>query len=239
MTHTYQLLGMTCSSCEAKVKSNLLIVPDISAVEVSKEKKTVTITMEKHISLNTLQAALGGSESKYKISAIEHTERLEEVKSWVETYKPLILIFFYIISITLLIQLGNNHFDPMQWMRHFMAGFFLAFSFFKILNLKGFAESYAMYDIIAKRFSIWGFVYAFIELLLGFSYLINSEPYFTNVITLIVMIVSIIGVLQSVFNKRQIKCACLGVVFNLPMSTITIIEDLVMIIMASAMLLII
>ena len=51
------------------------------------------------------------------------------------------------------------------------------------------------------------------------------------------MTVSIIGVLQSVMNKRKIKCACLGDVFNLPMSTITIIEDALMIGMSVIMLL--
>ena len=50
------------------------------------------------------------------------------------------------------------------------------------------------------------------------------------------MTVSIIGVLQSVFNKRKIQCACLGAVFNLPMSTVTIIEDLLMITMSGIML---
>ena len=57
-----------------------------------------------------------------------------------------------------------------------------------------------------------------------------------NAATFLVMSVSIIGVLQSVFNKRKIKCACLGAVFNLPMSTITIIEDALMIVMSLAML---
>lgn len=49
------------------------------------------------------------------------------------------------------------------------------------------------------------------------------------------MSVSIIGVLQSVLNKRQIKCACLGAVFNLPMSSVTIIEDALMIVMSGVM----
>jgi len=44
----------------------------------------------------------------------------------------------------------------MRWMNHFMAGFFLVFSFFKLLNLKGFAESYSMYDIVAKHWNGWG-----------------------------------------------------------------------------------
>lgn len=52
------------------------------------------------------------------------------------------------------------------------------------------------------------------------------------------MTVSIIGVLQSVLNKRKIQCACLGAVFKLPMSTVTIIEDALMITMSVAMLLI-
>jgi hypothetical protein len=50
------------------------------------------------------------------------------------------------------------------------------------------------------------------------------------------MSVSIIGVLQSVLNKSKIKCACLGAVFQLPMSTVTIVEDGLMIAMSASML---
>jgi hypothetical protein len=52
----------------------------------------------------------------------------------------------------------------------------------------------------------------------------------------VVMSLSIIGVLESVFNHRKIRCACLGTVFNLPMSTVTIIEDALMIAMSGWML---
>ena len=121
-------------------------------------------------------------------------------------------------------------------MRFFMAGFFLSFSFFKLINLKGFAESYAMYDVVAKKIPAWGYVYAFIELGLGVAFAVNFNPVVTNWITLIVMTISIVGVLQSILNKRKIQCACLGAVFNLPMSTLTIIEDLLMIAMSAAML---
>lgn len=47
---------------------------------------------------------------------------------------------------------------------------------------------------------------------------------------------SSIGVIQSVLNKKTIQCACLGAVFNLPMSTVTIVEDLLMVVMAGIML---
>lgn len=236
MKHTYQITGMTCANCEAKVKSALLSLPDIESAEVSKATGTATITMTKHIALSELQKAIG-EKGNYKITAEHHSETAEQAKSWLETYKPILLIFAYITSITLLVQFNNHHFMPMQWMQHFMAGFFLTFSFFKLLNLSGFAESYAMYDVIAKRIPAWGYVYAFTELALGIAYLTNFNPQITNAVTFIVMSVSIIGVLQSVMNKKKIQCACLGAVFNLPMSTVTIIEDALMIAMSGAMIL--
>ncbi len=234
MVHTYQISGMTCESCEAKVKSALLMIENVTNVEVSKDDNSATITMEKHIALDSLQKALP---EKYQISALHHNEMTEQTKSWLETYKPILLIFFYITLVTLLIQFITPAFDEMQWMRHFMAGFFLVFSFFKLLNLKGFAESYVMYDVVAKQIPAWAYLYAFIELGLGIAYLIHFNPLVTNAVTFVVMSISIIGVLQSVLNKKKIQCACLGAVFNLPMSTVTIIEDALMIVMSGFMLL--
>lgn len=236
MTHTYQVTGMTCGSCEANVKSALMTIENVSSVEVSKETNTAKVTMDKHIALSEFQKALGGNESRYRISAIEHNEAAEQAKSWLVTYKPIMTIFAYITAITLLIQTQNDSFNLMQWMRHFMAGFFLVFSFFKMLNLKGFAESYVMYDVVARKIPIWAYLYAFVELGLGIANLIDFNPVVTNAATFIVMSLSIIGVLQSVLNKKQIKCACLGAVFNLPMSTVTIIEDALMIVMSGVML---
>lgn len=238
MTHTYQLKGMTCTSCEAKVKNSLLSFPDITAVEVSKDNSTATITMEKHISLNTLQQALTKAGEKYHIATLEHSEAAEETKSWLATYKPILIIFAYITTISLITSQMNNQIHWMHFMNSFMAGFFLTFSFFKMLNLKAFAESYAMYDVIAKRFKQWGYIYAFTELALGIAYILNFNPFITNLAALIVMSVSIIGVLQSVLNKTKIQCACLGTVFQLPMSTVTIIEDALMIVMSATMLMI-
>ncbi len=233
MTHTYKLTGMTCSSCEAKVKSALLTIENVTNVTVSKDAETATITMGKHIALSDLQKVL---DNKYQLSAINHNEIAEQTKSWFETYKPILLIFFYILLVTALVQTQNTKFDFMEAMQHFMSGFFLIFSFFKLLNLKGFAESYVMYDVLAKQIPVWAYLYVFIELGLGIAFLINFNPILTNSITVIVMSISIIGVLQSVLNKKKIQCACLGAVFNLPMSTVTIIEDALMIAMSGIML---
>jgi copper chaperone CopZ len=224
---------MTCSSCEAKVKAALLTIENVTNVSVSKDLENATITMDKHIALSDLQKVL---DNKYQIAAINHNEVAEQTKSWFETYKPILLIFFYITVVTIVVQTQNNQFDFMQAMRHFMSGFFLVFSFFKLLNLKGFAESYMMYDVLAKQIPDWAYLYVFIELGLGIAFLINFNPILTNSITVIVMSISIIGVLQSVLNKKKIQCACLGAVFNLPMSTVTIIEDALMIAMSGIML---
>jgi len=241
MKHSYQLTGMTCAGCEAKVNSLLSAVPGINTVQVSKDKNTAELSMDQHISTATLQSALGGSESKYQISALAVAQPVEVFdeadKSWIQTYKPILIIFSYITVLAFLLSLHEGTIHWMSFMSIFMGGFFLTFSFFKLLDLKGFAESYAMYDLVAGKFKAWGYAYAFIELSLGLAYVTSYNPFITNWITLVVMSVSIIGVLRSVLNNKKIKCACLGAVFNLPMSTVTIVEDALMIVMSAVMLL--
>ena len=240
MTHTYNITGMTCGNCVAKAKSHLLILGDVTEANVQLTAPQATITMQKHIPVTVLQSALSKAGNYVIAEADEgmhhHTDTVT-TGSWLNTYKPILLIGAYIIGITLLIEAVKGEFAWHSWMPNFMAGFFLVFSFFKLLNLKGFAESYSMYDIVAKQWSAWGYLYAFIELFLGIAYLIKFNPLLTNAITFAVMSISVIGVLQSVLNKRKIQCACLGAVFNLPMSTITIIEDALMIAMSGGMIL--
>jgi hypothetical protein len=152
------------------------------------------------------------------------------------TYFPLILLTGYLLVVPALAQWGRASFDWHTWMRHFMAAFFLAFSFFKLLDLRAFANAYAGYDLLAAKWHGWGFVYPFIELGLGIAYLINAQPQLINTITFAVMTFSLLGVIQAVRAKRTIQCACLGAVFNLPMSTVTIVEDALMAAMALWML---
>ena len=239
MTHTYNITGMTCNGCVAKAKSALLKIGDISGANVQLTSPQATISMQKHLPVSLLQNALNKA-GNYTITeadgGMHHAMKQEETKSWFETYKPILLIFFYILVITIISATRATGFNWMIGMRVFMSGFFLTFSFFKMLDLNGFADSYSTYDIVAKHFRAWGFVYVFIELTLGIAYAVNFEPFITNLITIIVMTVSIVGVLQSVLNKRKIQCACLGAVFNLPMSTVTIIEDALMIAMSLIML---
>jgi copper chaperone CopZ/uncharacterized membrane protein YphA (DoxX/SURF4 family) len=244
MTHTYNISGMTCEGCVAKVSNLLKQLPQVTNVAVNLDHGTANVTMDSHVPTPALQDALKDY-PKYKLTEVQahHSaavnvfENQPEIsKSWAETYKPILLIFGYITVIAVIAGLWNNTFSGITFMRIFMAGFFLTFSFFKMLDLKGFAESYAMYDVVAKKIPAWGYIYAFLELGLGIAFAVNFAPLYTNAFTAVLMAVSLLGVLQSVFNKRQIRCACLGAVFNLPMSTVTIIEDGLMISMSIAML---
>lgn len=236
MTHSYTVKGITCEGCVAKVKSKLLAHPDILSADVTLEGQKAIITMQKHLSITELQEAIG-VDTKYKISAdaSDHSHqsmKSEEAKSWLNTYKPLLMIAGFVLLVSILTSSGNLH----KGMNNFMAGFFLVFSFFKFLDLKGFASSYAMYDLLALKMPVYGYVYPFLELGLGIAFVTGFNPFVTNLTTIILMGFSSIGVIQSVLNKQKIRCACLGAVFNLPMSTVTIIEDLMMVAMAGAML---
>ena len=144
------------------------------------------------------------------------------------SYYPLVLILFYLIGATALAAVAAGGFDGARAMRHFMAGFFLVFSFFKLLDVPAFALSYSSYDILARRWLGYGYVYPFIELGLGAAYLADFQPLLTNTATLAVMGVSTVGVVQTLLARRRIRCACLGSVFNLPMSSVTLVEDLLM-----------
>jgi copper chaperone CopZ len=238
MTHTYNISGMTCNNCVAKVKSELLKIGDITQADVQLSAPQATIIMQKHVPVEELQSALKKA-GNYIITGADggmhSTINDEEKKSFFSVYKPILFIFFYMFLVTIITASTAAGFDWMKGLRIFMSGFFLTFSFFKMLDLQGFADSYSTYDIVAKKIKAWGFIYAFIELLLGIAYAVNFSPLITNGATFIIMTVSIIGVLQSVLSKRKIQCACLGTVFNLPMSTVTIIEDAAMIIMSAIM----
>lgn len=153
----------------------------------------------------------------------------------ISDFIPLIVIFSIIALITLAHQLYYG-WNFMECMRIIMAAFFLIFGFFKVINLAGFAKAYHMYDLIAQRFYAYGYIYPFLELSLGTAYLLQWRPLEVNVFTLILMLVSAAGVFNELRKGKTVVCACLGAVFKIPMTYVTLAEDLIMAVMALAML---
>lgn len=151
--------------------------------------------------------------------------------AWFKTYYPLLLIVGLIALVSMKEAFTFHH-----WMMHFMAGFFIVFSFFKLLDLKGFANTFATYDLLAAHSKAYGYVYPFLELALGFMFLFQFELTIALWASIILLGFGTIGVVKAVLSKQEIRCACLGTVLNLPMSQVTIVENTAMIVMSLWML---
>ena len=116
-------------------------------------------------------------------------------------------------------------------------GFFLCcFAMLKIFNLSAFADGFQMYDIISKRLRAYAYIYPFIELGLGLGYLSFVAPQTVYIATVVVMAVGTIGVMIALKNKLDINCPCMGSILDVPLSTVTLTEDIGMGAMAAIML---
>lgn len=238
MDQTFKITGMHCGACVSKVTAAL--EPFARGVSVTLDPPRVTLTDASTANLATLQAAISkaGAYTLAPEGNPSGTDTPREAPtSWLATYYPLLLIVGYIAVVSLAgTESTSGGVDWRAWMMNFMAGFFLVFSAFKLLDLRGFADAYSGYDLLARRWHAYGYVYPFLELALGLAYLFRIVPNATNIATLLLMAFSSLGVIAALANKRRIVCACLGTVLKLPMSTVTLVEDLGMAIMAAAML---
>lgn len=217
----YAISGMTCNGCRSKVEAALkTLAPD--SVVTLEPPRVVTASALSMAQLNIALENIG----KYRLS---HPKVMPDVMKWLSTYQPLLLI----MALIALASLAAGSF--MGWMMNFMAGFFIVFGAFKLLDVPAFAHSYAQYDIIAKRFKPWGYAYPFIEVALGFGFLFWLDMITLSWIALVLSVIGAIGVIQANQSKQTIQCACLGTVFQLPMSVVTIVENVGMAIMAAWM----
>ena len=243
--------GMRCGACAAKVQGALSSLKSIQTVEVDHERDcaivSAAVALSEHevglvlsqaggFTLEAMKAYTNPSDSMagVPLTTGESDASADEAPS--QSLFPLFSIVGYIFAVTLLIAWSNSHWSMDSMMRHFMAGFFLVFSFFKFLDAPGFASAFKMYDPLAKAIPGWSWIYPYVELLLGVAYMMSWQPLATNVTTCILMSVGGVGVLQSLLQKRTIRCACLGTALNLPMTKVTLVENGTMAAMAAFML---
>jgi len=240
MTHTYNITGMTCGSCKASVEKYLGNVDNVTNVSVNLEKAEAEVTMSNHVATEALKKALP---EKYTLSKKENknifqmtSQSVDETgqKSKLQQLQPLLLILFYIATASVLLH--YNKWGANAVMLDFMGLFFIVFSFFKMLDLKNFPESFRMYDPLAKRVSVYGWIYPFIETALGLMFLMRFEIEIALIVTLIILSITTTGVTKTLLDKKSIRCACLGTALKLPMTEATFIENAIMIVMAIIML---
>jgi hypothetical protein len=165
------------------------------------------------------------------------------MREMVEKLAPLIGVISFVLVLTALISFLREDYAVMSIGKTFMAMFFLSFGGLKAYNLEGFKEAFKMYDVLAERSDFYATVYPFLELGLGvlyFSLLFYSSfrlEVFTHLAAITLMSLGGIGVLNALREDRDLKCACLGNVFKVPMTKVTLAEDLGMALMAAYMLL--
>lgn len=172
---------------------------------------------------------------------MEHSHQLNAAHNMPPSESSLIEYLKFalvILSIVLLSWWLNGNWGAGGWseyLRWFMGVFFMVFAAFKLIGYNMFVMMYPGYDIVARRFKAYAYAYPFIELGLGLLYLADMIPVLREIITVVIMGVGSIGVFQEIKRRSGIHCACLGNIIKLPLSTVSLVEDVGMGLMALVM----
>lgn len=156
----------------------------------------------------------------------------------ISNYWPLVCLVLVAIVASLAMTWGVAG-GLKEWMHYLMGFLFCQFALLKLFNILGFADGFQMYDLVAKKSKAYAMGYPFIELALGLAYLSFFLPILTYLVTIVVMAVGTVGVVQTLRKGMNIQCACMGTVLSVPLSTVTLTEDIGMGVMALLMLFII
>jgi len=228
MKSIFKISGMTCNGCKLSVEDKLSSLDGVDKAHVDLTKGEAIVHSKSPISFSLISDSLP---PKYKVTRTANSQNNETIKvSKIKQLKPLFIILAYISITSLLLNFKN--WDSTNAMLDFMGLFYIIFSFFKILDIKGFSISFRMYDPLAKKVPLYGIIYPFIEILLGIMFLTRIEVELAIILTIIVLGITTVGVTQTLLNKKSISCACLGTTLKLPMTEATFIENALMIIMA-------
>ncbi|MBP6913344.1 MAG: hypothetical protein KBC00_01915 [Candidatus Levybacteria bacterium] len=139
------------------------------------------------------------------------------------SYNPLIIIIGIIFISSLFTTYPN--FEIALIIQNFMIGFFIVFAAFKLIDLKGFSEGYRTYDLLAERFSFYGYIYPFIELAFGLIMILGFFQQEVLVIEMIIMTFSGLGVILKLMKHEKFKCVCLGTFLKVPLTKVSLVEN--------------
>jgi hypothetical protein len=118
----------------------------------------------------------------------------------------------------------------------FMGLFLLPLALLKLFDTKGFAASFARYDILAKAWPPYARAYPYVELALALLFLSGLFPVATNLAAIAIGVLGTVGIVRSLSRGEQLRCACVGSVIDVPLGGVSITENAGMAIMAALML---
>ena len=154
-------------------------------------------------------------------------------------YQPLMTIIGLLLLVVVAMAVADpsaGRFALRESIARFMAGFFLVFAGFKLLDLRGFADGYATYDLLAQKVPAYGYVYPFIELLFGLFMVAGYDGAPLLIAEMVVMAFSGAGVAIKLAKREPFTCACLGTFLKVPLTKVTLVEDFGMALLAVVLL---
>jgi hypothetical protein len=175
-----------------------------------------------------IQSSKPGRCSKCGMALVRSTKQELGVKGespepQATSYAPLAIIICLIAAGSFALSLPTI--STKELISNFMIGFFLIFASFKLTDLKGFAQGYSTYDLIAKKWFSYGYIFPFIELSFAFLMILRMFEAQVLVAEIVVMTLSGIGVLIKLLKHEKFQCVCLGTFLKVPLTYVTLIED--------------
>lgn len=149
------------------------------------------------------------------------------------TYQPVVALF----SITFLMALMAAYVAEGQWLSVRTAEWFIAFSmcglaYLKLRDVESFSTMFLNYDLLARRWVPYGYVYPFAEGAAGVLMIGGVLLWLAVPLALFIGTVGAVSVFKAVYiDRRELKCACVGGDSNVPLGFVSLTENLMMIAM--------
>ena len=153
------------------------------------------------------------------------------------SYRPVIALFL----VTALTALAASHAVTGSVFTLLAAEWFIGFSMvvlalLKLQNIESFATMFLNYDLLAKRWVPYSYIYPFAEGLAGVLMISGALTWLSVPVALFIATIGAVSVFKAVYiDKRELKCACVGGSSNVPLGFISLTENLMMIVMAAWM----
>jgi glutaredoxin len=154
------------------------------------------------------------------------------------SYRPVIMLFI----MTALAAVAGSYAATGELVTTLALQWFIAFSMvvlalLKLQNVETFSAMFLNYDLLARRWVPYGYVYPYAEGLAGVLMISGALKWISIPIALFIGTIGAVSVFKAVYvDKRELKCACVGGSSNVPLGFISLTENLMMIGMALWML---
>ncbi len=154
------------------------------------------------------------------------------------TYKPVVAIFA--VGFLLAIAVGiltNWSMGYVMVLPHFISITMVLLALMKLRDVEGFSTMFLNYDVLAKRWVSYGYIYPYAELTAGLLMFAGVLSYISIPVALFIGGIGAWSVFKAVYiEKRELKCACVGGDTNVPLGFVSLTENLMMLGMAVWML---